>query len=225
MLVRLTIKTIALVLTVCLCHWNVKRYSMYLVPYPYMNQCLAQNSSRGSNIRIMKLITKGYVICNICKFETWNVCLIYTRRIFRGIINELVFLSQNIIWKYTTKLLCVFYTLIKPTLWYVCWCIRFLSSAGNNFIALHSSPFPFLLLIYFLRMKIFRKPSPNSFLLLFRYNTQLNTIDHGIIKHFHGKLIQKIIPNKLNNKLFYPIGYTKFRLFFIFFVGSQIWLA
>lgn len=168
----------------------------------------------------MKLITKGYVICSICKFETWNVCLIYIRRIFRD--NKWAcFLSQNIIWKYTTKLLCVFYTLIKPTLWYVCWCIRFLSSAGNNFIALHSSPFPFF--IYILRMKIFRKPSPNSFLLLFRYNTQLNTIDHGIIKHFHGKLIQKIIPNKLNNKLSILLGIRKFRLFFIF-LWLQIWL-
>lgn len=108
-----------------------------------------------------------------------------------------------------------FYTLIKPTLWYVCWCIRFLSSTGNNFIALHSSPFPFF--IYILRMKIFRKPSPNSFLLLFRYNTQLNTIDHGIIKHFHGKLIQKIIPNKLKNKLSILLGIRNFVYFFLYF--------
>lgn len=168
----------------------------------------------------MKLITKGYVICSICKFETWNVCLIYIRRIFRD--NKWAcFLSQNIIWKYTTKLLCVLYTLIKPTLWYVCWCIRFFSSTGNNFIALHSSPFPFF--IYILRMKIFRKPSPNSFLLLFRYNTQLNTIDHGIIKHFHGKLTQKIIPNKLNNKLSILLGIRNFVYFFIL-LWLQIWL-
>ncbi len=124
------------------------------------------------------------------------------------------------IWKYTTKLLCfLLYTLIKPTLWYVCWCIRFLSSTGNNFIALHSSPFPFFIYLYFKNENIQKTFSQFFFItFFFRYNAQLNTIDHGIIKHFHGKLIQKIIPNKLS------ISYWVYIRNFVYFLYFSFWL-
>lgn len=108
-----------------------------------------------------------------------------------------------------------------------------LSSSGNNFIALHSSPFCFLFffcILYFKNGKYIQKknllPIPFYYFFL-RYNTQLNTIDHGIIKHFHGKFIyRKLYPISWTITSRYPIGHTIFRfiLFFIFFFDSEIWL-